>query len=562
MISRRGESGEVARYPLAFAPEESIQLGSDYGATMGMSPDGKALAYVGVGPTKVKQVFVRAVSDLRARAIAGTDGATQAFYSPDGKWIGFVANQKLQKVPVDGGTATVIADIGSSVRGVSWGSNDQIVIAATRLFVVPSGGGVRRPIVRVDSATVGGSQAWPFALPDGNTVLYTIWHGSLASARIGVANIEGGKTTELDLPGTAPLGVIEGRLIYVGPAGTLMAVPFDVRRARLAGAPTAMSDQVLVAPNGGVNASLSQGGSLVYQAGPSAQQLVLASGAAEPRVLISDPRLYSTPRFSPDGKRVAVTSASGASQDIWICDIAARAFTKLTTEGNNDRPEWSPDGKRVIYRSSRAGKLFTIWWQTADGGTPAEPLVRASAIDVAEAVLSRDGRTVVYRTGSAGTADLWYRRVEGDTTPKPIATTKFTETAVRISPDGQWVAYVSDESGQLQVYVVPFPGPGVRYQVTIDGGSSPVWSPDGRHLLYVYAGKVMAATRSPGPAFAVASRELRQDGEWSIAGGGHAGFDVSPDGKDLLLVRSVGGNVQTIVALNWRAEVRARAAMK
>jgi Tol biopolymer transport system component len=179
-----------------------------------------------------------------------------------------------------------------------------------------------------------------------------------------------------------------------------------------------------------------------------------------------------------------------------------------------------------------------------------------------KAVLSRDGRTLVYRTGSAGTADLWYRRVDGDTAPKPIATTRFTETAVRMSPDGQWLTYVSDESGQLQVYVVPFPGPGARYQVTTDGGSSPVWSPDGRQLFYVHAGRVMTATRAPGSAFAVASRELRQDGEWSIAGGGHAGFDVSPDARDLLLVRSVGGNVQTIVALNWRAEVRARAAGK
>jgi eukaryotic-like serine/threonine-protein kinase len=544
----------AVRFPLTLAPNERIA--TTMGSTVAISPDGKIIAYSGMGSGGIQQLFRRALDDIRARPIAGTEDGERPFFSPDGAWVGFLANGQLRKVPINGGAAIALPEV-SLVNGAAWGRNDVIVISAqNRLTTLPANGGPSRPISVLDSASGETSQRWPHLLADGKTVLYTSWRTSVADARIAVASLPTGKTTILNVAGTFPLGVLDGQLIYATASGTLEAVPFDARRILVRGTPKVVVDNLVVDTDGAAKAELSPSGSLIYQVGRTMLQIALADRNGEMHVVIGEPRRYEFPRFSPDGTRIALTVTTDTATDVWTYDVASARLTRLATGGTvNDRPEWSPDGKRVIFASNRGGG-YALWWQPADGSGTAEPLLTVPGTDIMEGVLSPDGTMLVYRTGKQ---DIWYRRLDGDSTPHPIATTRFAEYGPRLSPDGRWVAHSSDESGVTQVYVRPFPSLGARYQISVDGGSEPVWSADGRRLYYRRNRLVKAATLATGTAFAVTSREELFEGDF-IFQFVHAEYDASRDGKRFLVLKSAGSDVQTIVVRDWLYELRARAA--
>ena len=262
-------------------------------------------------------------------------------------------------------------------------------------------------------------------------------------------------------------------------------------------------------------------------------------------------------KLEADGKLECRYHVIGSHGGAWIYDVASGAAHRVTADGTtNMRPEWTPDGTRVLFRSDRAGRNTTLWRQPADGSGPAQELVDVPGKVVFEGVLTPDGRTVVYRTGFIGAEDIWYRRLAGDTAAHGIATTPFTEYAARISPDGRWVAYASDESGSYQVVVRPFPGPGAQVSVSVGGGNTPVWSRDGRRLFYANGNKLLAASVATSPTFAVTAREVLFEGNY-ILNGGHATFDVSPDGKSFLMLRPVVNRAEEIVVIpNWAAELQ------
>jgi len=464
---------------------------------------------------------------------------------------------QLRKVRVNGGATIPLPDV-SYVNGASWGTNDEIVISSqNRLIVVPANGGPVRPLTQLDSASGETGHRWPRLLADGKTLLYTSWKTGLADARVGVASLETGKTTPLDLPGTSPLGVLDGQLIYASATGSLMAVPFDARRLRLNGTPRMVVEQVVIGSDGAAHAELSPSGSLVYQVGRPTLQIIARDTRGGARTVITEARTYQFPRFSPDGTRIAVAVVTENATDIWTYNVASGTLTRLTSEGaSNDRPEWTPDGTRVLYSSNR-GDGVALWWQPADGSGRAEPLLRIPGTDLLEGVISPDGQWLVYRTGR--NQDIWARRLEGDTVSRSVAAGGATAFAPRLSPDGHWVAYSSDESGVAQVYVRPFPELGARHQVSIDGGTEPVWSRDGRRLFYRKNRLITAATLATAPAFTVTSREDLFEGDF-VFQAVHAEYDVSPDGREFLLPRIAGSDVQTIVVQNWLHELRARTA--
>ena len=562
---RHEESPPTVRFVLNFAT--GFRLGNavqGQGSELAISPDGGTIAVVGSGAGLPQMIFVRTLDDLQARPLPGTEVGYSPFFSPDGKWLAFFASQQLKKVAVTGGPVIPVSEvIAGLVYGATWAANDQIVFGTgSGLAVVSASGGAVRMISTIDS--VGGwLPRWPHALADGKTIVMTAWTTSLASSRIAVMSLDGSKPRLLDLPGTSPLGVLDGQLVYAGATGSLMAVPFDVRGGRLTGTPTRVVDQVVVAGGvGTAHAALSERGTLVYRSGVTAEQVLLADMGGGTKVLIPEPRAYVYARFSPDGRRLALAIGSGASTDIWIHDLASHVTTRLTTEGaTNDRPEWSPDGKRVLFRSERGSGSYSLWWQPADFSGPAELLLKTSR-DVWEGVITPDGGAIVYRTGTVGAADILYRSLQGDTTPKSVATTQATEWAARVSPDGHWVAYTSSESGGNQVYVRPFPGPGgARTQVSADGGDTPVWSRDGHRLFYVNGQKMMAAIVATTPALNISSPQELFEGDFTYRPG-HATYDVSADGKQLLLLKPVGGDAQAVVAYNWLTELRARTGAK
>ena len=568
--ARLGEAPAIARFPLTIEPIERVSSQA-FGATVATSPDGRILAYVGAKGRARRQLYVRTLGQTGARALPGTDGAAQLFFSPDGKWLGFVVGRQLEKVALDGGPAIPLTDVGA-IYGASWAQNDQIVFSTQhRLEVVSASGGAPRALTRPDTGAGELEPRWPVVLPDGKTVLYaSLGYDDVAGARIGVASLETGKTRILDLLGAVPLGVIDGRLGYVTATGALMVVPFDAQRQRVTGTPVRVLERVMV---GEAKAALSQAGLLMYPRAVFSSKLFLADADDSTRTLIEGPTRYARPRFSPDGKRIAITVyAPIAGRDVWIYEVGSRTLTPLTSRDpnkvrdfrDNDRAEWTPDGKRVVFTSNRSGMSW-LWWQPADGSAPAEPLLKAAG--VVDAVLSPDGRTLIYTVNSAqNKAAIWYRHLDGDTVPKPITTPGLNEAAPRLSPDGRWLAYTSNESDTNQVYVRAFPGPGAQFRVSVAGGVTPVWSRDGRRLFYIANNQLLSATLTTAPAFVVTARRTVVAGVFD-GQETHADYDVSPDGTRFLLHSYDNANTvaptdaSTIVVRDWREVLRAHSAL-
>jgi serine/threonine-protein kinase len=569
-VTHRDEPA-VVRFPITLTSPERFAAGS-FGNPIALSPDGRLIAYAGIRPGNARQIFIRPLADLDAHPPAGTENGEQPFFSPNGQWIGFFTGGHLMKVSVAGGVATPIADVSPVCYGASWGPNHQIVISVSgRLEVVGDGGGTPRVLSRLNATVSETQQRWPYVLADGKTVLYTSWKGTvLVGASIAVARLDRDSTqstTILDLRGSYPLGIVEGQLVYASASamsGQLMAVPFDVRGLRVTGTPTPVLDSVLMVANGVAKAAVSRSGSLIHLSGSASQQLILVDPRGVTQSLSPEPRIFTFPRFSPDGNRIAVTEAAGAATDIWIYDRMSGTRTRLTTGGNNDRPEWSTDGHRVLFSSDRGGPR-ALYWQPADNTAPAELLFQAGDIDVYEGVFAPpDGSALVVRLGTLGAADLWYRMRGADTTKKPIATTQYNEVAARVSPDGHWIAYASDESGPWQVYVRPFPGLGSRISISVEGGEFPVWSRDGSRLYYVANGQVlMAAPITTSPAFVTGPREKVYDGDVYFGiSAGHPNYDVAPNGRGFLFLKPAGGEARLIVTANWKEDLRVRSAAR
>jgi Tol biopolymer transport system component len=274
------------------------------------------------------------------------------------------------------------------------------------------------------------------------------------------------------------------------------------------------------------------------------------------RILFPGLHNQGYPRFSPDGKRLAV-SVNG---DIFVYDIASETLTPLTTGGGNDRPEWTPDGKRVVFTTGVGNPTSgqVVRSRAADLSGPVEELFRPSGMGLGEALVSPDNQYLLIRVvgGKGYREDIAYRRLTGDTAVRPFVVTPFNDYAPRFSPDGKWVAYSSDASGTDQIYVTPFPGPGPHYQVSKDGGLQPVWSRDGKRLFFTRNNGLEAATVTLSP-FQVTSRETLP-----ITGIGgsrvHANYDVSADGEHFVVLRRSGPAVSAVVVHDWMSEVRTR----
>jgi Tol biopolymer transport system component len=314
-------------------------------------------------------------------------------------------------------------------------------------------------------------------------------------------------------------------------------------------------DGVTIGASGSSKAALSESGVLAYLTGSGTSRLVLVGANGAVRTLLSEPRDYDSPRFSPDGKRIAVV-VNTRPPDIWVYDIAAGTLARLRSEGANLRPEWTPDGKRIVFVSNRSGE-DGIWWRAADGSAPPQKVFE-SRDPAQEVVVAPDGGVLVYRLNqSGGSYGVWFRSLADFTTPQPFVSMPFYhELMPSLSPDGRWLAHVSDESGAMEVYVRPFPGPGARYLVSAEGGSEPKWAPDGRRLFYRKGRQMLAARVTTVPAFSVTGRDVLFEGSYS-ASASHQSYDVAPDGQGFLMLQP-DADVEVVVVLNWLTELRAR----
>jgi eukaryotic-like serine/threonine-protein kinase len=543
-------------------PSTMLATNATGSTNVAVSPDGNTIAYAVPDGTGATRLYVRSLNDAVVHVVSGTEGAQQPVFSPDGQWIAYMVGNAVWKVQRVGGIPALVGQMDLGAVGLAWGGTGQIIAGSARgLIAIPIAGGSPTVLASLDSAQHELYFNQPRIMPDGKTVLFSIQpSGGLTGIHLGKLSLETGVLTRTNLALLDVAGYTDGTLVYVLTSGALMAVPFDYRTARTTGDAIALGPFVstLVAFRASV-AAMSRTGTLIYQPGVAASMMgwVDMHGMFTP--LLPAPQGFAFPRLSSDGKRIAVGITDGGRSDIWVYDIASATFTRLTNSGaQNDRPEWMPDGRRVIYRADR-GKRTGIWWQPADLSGPATPLQADDRSDYYEGVLSPDGKDVVYQVDDAGAqqADVFYRSLNGDTTSRPVAATRFVEAQARVSPDGKWVAYVTDASGASQVVVQPFPGPGGQVQVSTGGGSEPVWSRDERRLFYRDGKHVVAASVSSTNGFTVTSRANLFADDYAFALSPHANYDVSPDGTRLLMIRGAG-TLEYDVVYGFGTELRAR----
>jgi len=540
----------VTRTVITLPPGDQL-AGLDSPA-MALSPDGSQLAYVARRGGR-QQIYLRALDNLEARPIAGTEGAIGPFFSPDGQWLGFFAAGKLKKISVSGGAALNLGDA-PNPQGASWGSQSMIAFAATNVSVlqlVSDAGGTPQPLTRLEKGD--GLDFWPEFLPGSKAVLFAA--GNLASTTVAVYSIGNGQRRDLIPGATHPQYALSGQLVYAQ-QGTLMAVPFDPQRLTVTGAAVPVVEGVLessalTAPQYGISSA----GSLVYIPGVQGSRRLLwvgRNGAEQP--LTVPAHAYDSPRISPDGRKIAV-SIDG---QIWLYDLSRDTLTRLTFAGNtNNRPVWTPDGKRVAFYSNKEGQL-NLFWQLADGSGGLERLIASENLNVPLS-FSPDGQLLAFNDLNPTTqTDIWVLRLN-DRKAQPFLRTPFTEGAARFSPDGHWLAYISDESGRFEVYVQPYPGPGGKWQISTEGGGEPVWNPNGRELFYRSGNKMMAAEVTTQPSFAVGKPRVLFMGEYVLASVPVANYDVSPDGQRFLMVKpseQAASLSQIVVVQNWFEELK------
>jgi serine/threonine protein kinase/Tol biopolymer transport system component len=554
-------------------PSGQQLTGLDSGVAVALSPDGTHLAYVArQGGTQ--QIYLRAMDSLEARPVPGTEGAVSPFFSPDGQWLGFFAGGKLKKVSVSEGAAVNVGDT-AVPGGGSWGSKGMIAFAPTlvgALQQVSDSGGAPQKLTRLEKGEV--SQRWPEFLPGGKAVLFAAspTSGNWTAAHIAVQSFETGERRNLvQGGGTLPRYAPSGHLVYAQ-GGNLIAVPFDPQRLSSTGAAVPVVEGALQSPSSGATQySFSATGTLVYVPGgvQGAQRRlvwVTRNGAEQP--LAAPAHAYLAPRLSPDGRRVAVTITEQESQT-WLYDLSRETLTRLTFEGNsNQYPVWTPDGKRIAFQSSKEGPL-NIFWQLADGSGGLERLATSEDTQAAHS-WSPDGQLLAFIEVNPTTRfDIWVLRM-GDPSPgsglvrkaQPFLRTPFNESVPRFSPDGRWLAYISDESGRYEIYVQPYPGPGGKWQISTEGGTEPAWNPNGRELFYRSGDKMMAADIATQLGFAAGKPRMLFEGPYLPTPSTIPNYDVSPDGQRFLMLKPVeqtgAAPTQINVVLNWFEELKRR----
>ena len=551
---------------------------------MAISPDGRQLAYVApaTGSSGANVLWIRPLNSLDARMLAGTEGAQAPDWSPDGRFIVFGGpDGKLKTVDVAGGRPQTLTEINSgSYRRSTW-SRDGVIIFASApvLRRVSASGGAAADVSELDRSLGELLHSTPWFLPDGHHFLYTAWSSNPEHRALYVGSLESKARTRLM--------TVEGKAVYV-PSGfvlflrdrTLMARPFNADLLQFAGDAVPLAEEVAYNPQLGQSAfDVSEEGTLIFRrGGPQAtatRQWIWMDRTGKSTGPIGAPHDATQVTLAPDGKRVAFSTGFTGS-DIWIDDFDRDLRTRLTADPAVDVfPVWAPDGARLVFASNRgnSGLAMSLYEKPSDGAVPERLLVKA---EPGQIVLpfdwSRDGRLILAQKldqGQTSRSELWVLPLSGDQKPFPYLATPFWEGQPALSPNGRWLAYVSNESGSSQVIVQPFPNPsGGKWQISTKGGQFPRWKRDGRELYYLNpASQIVAVSVSAGDQFDVGKSTPLFPTPLAYPAGASASilYDVTADGQRFLLSAPVGptpaatGNSAPItVVVNWQAALGAR----
>jgi serine/threonine protein kinase/Tol biopolymer transport system component len=570
----------VARLNLDLPP--GLRLAEEFPAPFAFSPDGAALVLVAREGER-PEIFERELSGLELRRIAGTEGATQPVFSPDGLSLAFFADRKLKRVPRTGGAALVIAEIGGNPRGASWGEDGTIVLAphqTSGLLRVAAGGGTPRTLTRLDESADEGSHRWPQVLPGGTHALYTVAveDGTYDEARVEVVSLASGERKRILEGGAYARYVPSGHLVFVR-GGRLLAVPFDPVRLEVKGIPQIVVEGVRYDPqNGGSHIAVSGTGALVYGPGvpgSSEHPLSFVDRAFRVTQVGETPRAYREQTLSPDGRRVAVVIGGATESDLWVVDVASGTHSRLTFGLRPRRPTWTPDGKGITI-GARRGSGWALETVPRDGsGRPATLLETAHR--AYPNAWSPDGRTLVYQERRPETGwDLMALDLTPAGVPKApraLVASPFQEENASLSKDGRFLAYESDELDSVfEIYVRPARGGGPQVRASTRGARWPRFGSSGR-LYYWYSsrgGLKRIDYHAEGDRFVAEREEFVWPGsEERVADlaqrvlvlGTYAGYDVDPASERFLMLERTASPEapyrSPVLVLNWQNELKA-----
>jgi eukaryotic-like serine/threonine-protein kinase len=525
-----------------------------------ISPDGSRIVYSARQGAR-RQLHLRALNSLQVTALLGTIGAEHPFFSPDGRAIGFatpdnilmtidLATSQLSRVCPTAGTA-----------GATWGSDGRIYYGAIAgLFAVRASGGV--PEALADTKAGESIHGWPELLPDGRHLLFSVWRiDDLDHARVDALSLDtGARQTILEgVVGARYLAT--GHLAYVRQS-SLFVVSFDPRTLRMQGTPVPVLDGVGIGVDAAPYYAVSATGTLAYHPGSLIQdwtEMVWVSAGAEERIAAPS-GYYTDPNLSPDDRRLAASPNYGVHQDIWVHDFAHETWTRLTTHaGFAAAPVWHPsDPSRIVFTTVQPGgggpDLFSM---PADASGPAELLYASPYAKYPTSSAPGSGLLAFVEVRPETEGDIWLLDLHGKPAARPVVQTPRWDGSPALSPDGRWLAYESQESGRMEVYVRPVSGPAGRWVVSPDGGNRPRWSRDGRRIVYRSGRRMMAVNVISGTTFAAERPEVLFEGTFTI-GGVAPNYDITADGRRLLLIKPAAEQPRfpLVVVQNWFSELQ------
>jgi eukaryotic-like serine/threonine-protein kinase len=593
----------LSRAPAAILPVTRLQVNVSPAAQLGgaegrptraafdIAPDGRTIVFSAVQNNQ-RGLFLRPLDQAAATLMPGTDGAVNPFFSPDGQWVAYFGRNQIRKVPITGGPPVTVTPAMRLMFGASWGDDDVIVFArsAGGLWEVPAAGGtpVERTLIDREKGEV--SHRLPHVLPGGDAVLYTVLHNRFPSwneTQVWVHSRRS-KTSKLLIEGGADARYVgSGHLLYAN-EGALLAMPFDLDRLEVTGGAVGISDVMQAAympgqqnDSGAMQANVSRTGTLVYLAGgvqkPSEHAVVRVDRSGRPDNLSIAVQTLRTLRLSPDGSFLAL-GAVGRDRGISIYDLTRGSLTKLIAAGRGIAPVWTPDGERLTYAVAAKGpdNVFSV---RADGGGAPESIVKHTS-NLVPATWTADGRRLLFYVlpseftpTALGPPIVHVQDVVEKGEPTPVGQGSLFGGGADLSPDGRWLAYDSAEAGPRHVYVVAFPGPGPRFQVSAEGGGgSPVWRGDGRELFYVRASDagqtmeagdveltIMSTTVAATPKMSFSPPRALFSGRYGVNGPARA-YDVTKDGQHFFLMqlrkRPPDVITELSVVQNWMEELK------
>lgn len=564
---RTPAEAQAARF-LVSPPEKAAFTYAEEANTLSLSPDGQRLAFTANSEGRTL-VYVRPLNVLEAQPIAGTDGASSPFWSADSRFIGFLAEGKLKRVEAMGGAPPqIICDVkGRSIAG-TWNREGLILFSVFGgdygIYRVAASGGAATRVVENSAARRDSLRRaephWPQFLPDGRSFLYSA--GSNDGAHIFVRSLDSDEDRAVVSASSLAMYAPPGYLLYVQ-QGTLLAQPFDATSAQVKGEPFPIVERVkYLNPTGNAAFWVSENGVLAYQSRAHVSRLVWFDRTGEEKGQVGTPGEYGGLRLSADAQRVVVSMAdprsSAGVHDLWIYELARNTPTRFTVDIEGDDvewwPIWSPDGRQVVFATDVGGPPHLYQKALSDTGV-GEQLLPLSGIQIPND-WSADGKYIAYEESGANNGmDLWILPLSGDRKPIPFLQTQFSETQAQFSPDGRWVAYVSNESGQPEVYVQAFAGSPERRRISTTGGARPRWRRDGQELFYLSPdNKMMIVSVAGGTTFEAGEPRTL----FRINSGVWQDYDVTADGQRFLSNSAAvsASSLPITVVLNWKADLK------